>query len=66
MIKVGSAVEADFPPSPTAVEAADPFVEIERLRKALRGIASCSTCDACRGAALMVLGENDERRHEDF
>jgi hypothetical protein len=35
------------------------LLEIERLRACLRGIASCATCDACRGAALMVLGEVD-------
>lgn len=37
----------------TLTEAAD---EIERLQTALRGIASCSTCEACRGAATMALG----------
>jgi hypothetical protein len=30
---------------------------IERLCTALRGIASCSTCEACRGAATMALGD---------
>jgi hypothetical protein len=29
--------------------------EIERLRTALRGISTCSTCEACRGAATRVL-----------
>lgn len=31
-------------------------LEIERLRSALRGIQSCSTCEACRGAATLALG----------
>lgn len=30
--------------------------EIERLRTALRGVQSCSTCEACRGAATLALG----------
>jgi hypothetical protein len=30
--------------------------EIERLRTALRGIQSCSACEACRGAADRALG----------
>lgn len=30
--------------------------EIERLQTALRGIQSCSTCEACRGAATLALG----------
>lgn len=30
--------------------------EIQRLRVALSGIASCSTCAACRGAAEIALG----------
>lgn len=30
--------------------------EIERLRTALTGIQSCSTCEACRGAATLALG----------
>ena len=29
---------------------------IERLETALRGIQSCSTCEACRGAATLALG----------
>ena len=29
--------------------------EVERLRAALRGIASCSTCEVCRGAAVAAL-----------
>ena len=33
-------------------EAAD---EIGRLRLALTGIATCSTCDVCRAAALRTL-----------
>jgi len=31
--------------------------EIERLRTTLTGIASCSTCEVCRGAATLALGE---------
>jgi hypothetical protein len=31
--------------------------ENEKLRTALTGIASCSTCEACRGAARLALGE---------
>jgi hypothetical protein len=31
--------------------------EVERLRTTLRGISTCSTCEACRGAALRALGE---------
>lgn len=30
--------------------------EIERLRTCLTGIASCSTCEVCRGAATLALG----------
>lgn len=30
--------------------------EVTRLRTALRGIQSCSTCEACRGAATLALG----------
>lgn len=30
--------------------------ENDRLRTALRGIQSCSTCEACRGAATLALG----------
>lgn len=30
--------------------------EIQRLRTALRGVQSCSTCEACRGAATLALG----------
>lgn len=30
--------------------------EIERLRTALTGVQSCSTCEACRGAATLALG----------
>lgn len=41
-------------PGYTVVE--DLTNEIERLRNALRGIQSCSTCEACRGAATMALG----------
>ena len=33
--------------------------EIARLRLALTGIASCSTCPACRGAALRTLAGED-------
>ena len=29
--------------------------EVERLRTALRGIQSCSTCEVCRGVATRVL-----------
>lgn len=29
--------------------------EIGRLRAALRGVQSCSTCEACRGAATRAL-----------
>ena len=29
--------------------------EVKRLRAALRGIASCSTCEVCRGAAMAAL-----------
>lgn len=29
--------------------------EIERLQAAMRGIQSCSTCEACRGAATLAL-----------
>jgi hypothetical protein len=29
---------------------------VERLRTALHGIQSCSTCEACRGAATLALG----------
>ena len=42
---------------------ADAEVELERrqakimsLRTTLRGIQSCSTCEACRGAATLALG----------
>lgn len=31
--------------------------EIARLRLALAGVSTCSTCEACRGAALRALGE---------
>lgn len=31
-------------------------IEREQLRTALRGIQSCSTCGACRGAAALALG----------
>lgn len=31
--------------------------EIERMRRALTGIASCSTCEVCRNAALKALEE---------
>lgn len=31
--------------------------ENERLRTCLTGISTCSTCEACRGAALRALGE---------
>jgi hypothetical protein len=30
--------------------------ELDKLRIALTGIASCSTCEACRGAATLALG----------
>jgi len=30
--------------------------ENERLRTALAGVSTCSTCEACRGAALLSLG----------
>jgi hypothetical protein len=33
-------------------------VEIDRLRTALTGISTCSTCEACRGAARLALGED--------
>lgn len=29
--------------------------EVQRLRECLRGVASCGTCSACRGAALLAL-----------
>jgi hypothetical protein len=29
---------------------------INRLETALRGVQSCSTCEACRGAATLALG----------
>jgi hypothetical protein len=29
---------------------------VERIETALRGIQSCSTCEACRGAATLALG----------
>lgn len=32
------------------------LAEIERLHTALRGVQSCSTCEACRGAATLALG----------
>jgi hypothetical protein len=32
------------------------ITRIERLRTALRGIQSCSTCERCRGAATLALG----------
>lgn len=30
-------------------------MEIDRLQTALRGVQSCSTCEACRGAATRAL-----------
>ena len=39
------------------VAAATGAFELECMRTALRGIASCSTCSACRGAATLALGE---------
>lgn len=30
--------------------------EVTRLRAALTGISTCSTCEACRGAATRALG----------
>lgn len=30
---------------------------IERVETALRGVQSCSTCEACQGAATLVLGD---------
>lgn len=35
----------------------DKDITIERLRTTLTGISTCSTCEACRGAALRALGE---------
>jgi len=35
--------------------------EIERLRTALRGVSSCSTCEACRNAALMTLNNENSQ-----
>lgn len=32
--------------------------EIERLRAALTGISTCSTCEVCREAATLALGED--------
>ena len=32
------------------------ITRIESLHTALRGIQSCSTCEACRGAATLALG----------
>lgn len=32
------------------------FNEKNRLETALRGISTCSTCEACRGAAMRALG----------
>lgn len=34
---------------------ADPRGRVEQLESCLRGVATCSTCSACRGAAQMVL-----------
>jgi hypothetical protein len=31
--------------------------EVVHLRRALTGISTCSTCEACRGAARLALGE---------
>lgn len=33
------------------------IAEIDRLRVALTGISTCSTCEACRGAAALALGD---------
>ena len=30
---------------------------VATLEACLRGVSSCSTCDVCRGAAMLVLGE---------
>jgi hypothetical protein len=32
--------------------------ELAAARLALTGIASCSTCEACRGAAALALGDS--------
>jgi hypothetical protein len=32
--------------------------EVARLRTALTGISTCSSCEVCRGAALRALGES--------
>lgn len=36
-------------------------LEVERLRKVLTGISTCSTCEACRGAAERALGDDVAR-----
>lgn len=33
----------------------DLLEEVNRLQECLRGVASCGTCSACRGAALLAL-----------
>ena len=33
--------------------------EVKRLRDCLLGVASCGTCSACRGAALLALGTSE-------
>lgn len=30
--------------------------ELQAARRCLGGIATCATCEACRGAAMMTLG----------
>ena len=40
--------------------------EVIRLRRTLSGIQSCSTCEACRGAASIALGGVDPYRGKTF